>query len=61
MWVSKILRGSGISKFLHVWQGPARIMADAGFDDVRVRQLDTDDKSLVHTSMLLHYHYSESV
>ncbi|GMF40216.1 unnamed protein product [Phytophthora fragariaefolia] len=47
----------GVTKLAHQWLGPARIDADAGFDNWRVTRLDTQDGLDVHCSFLLSYHY----
>lgn len=57
VWILKPPRGKGVTKLAHQWVGPARIDADAGFDNWRVTRLDTQDDLIVHCSFLLSYHY----
>ncbi|KAE8902052.1 hypothetical protein PF005_g23416 [Phytophthora fragariae] len=41
VWVLRSPRGKGITKLTHKWVGPARIEADAGFDNWEVLRDDT--------------------
>jgi hypothetical protein len=54
--VLKPPRGKGITKLAHQWMGPARVLEDAGFDNLRVLRLDDQEEMVAHCSFLTSYH-----
>jgi len=56
VWVLKPPRGKGITKLAHQWMGPARVLEDAGFDNLRVLRLDDQEEMVAHCSFLTSYH-----
>jgi hypothetical protein len=57
VWVYRPARGPGITKFGHHWRGPAQIMEAAGYDNFRVKMLESGRELVVHCSFLLSYFY----
>ncbi|KAE9060003.1 hypothetical protein PF005_g30378 [Phytophthora fragariae] len=55
VWVLWPPKGKGITKLAHKWVGPARIEADAGFDNWEVLRDDTDERVVAHCSFLVKY------
>ncbi|KAE8968833.1 hypothetical protein PR002_g27624 [Phytophthora rubi] len=53
VWVLRPPKGKGITKLAHKWVGPARIEADAGFDNWEVLRDDTDERVIAHCSFLV--------
>ncbi|KAE8962060.1 hypothetical protein PR001_g29833 [Phytophthora rubi] len=53
VWVLRPPKGKGITKLAHKWVGPARIEADAGFDNWEVLRDDTDERVVAHCSFLV--------
>ncbi|EGZ11290.1 hypothetical protein PHYSODRAFT_520168, partial [Phytophthora sojae] len=53
VWVLRPPRGKGITKLAHKWLGPARIVADAGFDNWEVLREDNDERVITHCSFLV--------
>ncbi|KAE8891153.1 hypothetical protein PF010_g8974 [Phytophthora fragariae] len=53
VWVLRPPKGKGIAKLAHKWVGPARIDADAGFDNWEVLRDDTDERMIAHCSFLV--------
>ncbi|KAE8957717.1 hypothetical protein PR002_g31088, partial [Phytophthora rubi] len=53
VWVLRPPRGKGITKLAHKWVGPARIEADAGFDNWEVLRDDTDERVIAHCSFFV--------
>ncbi|KAE9268807.1 hypothetical protein PR003_g31321, partial [Phytophthora rubi] len=58
VWVLRPPKGKGITKLTHKWVGPARIEADAGFEDAgfdnwEVLRDDTDERMIAHCSFLV--------
>ncbi|KAE9032940.1 hypothetical protein PR003_g8925 [Phytophthora rubi] len=53
VWVLRPPKGKGITKLAHKWVGPARIDADAGFDNWEVLRDDTDERMITHCSFLV--------
>ncbi|KAE9111170.1 hypothetical protein PF007_g11575 [Phytophthora fragariae] len=48
-----VQRGKGITKLAHQWVGPAKVVQDAGFDNVEVVRDDTGGHLVTHSSFLV--------
>lgn len=53
MWVLRPPRGRGITKLVHQWVGPARVVQDVGFDNWKVVWDETVEHMVVHSDELL--------
>jgi len=56
VWVLKPPRGKGVTKLAHQWMGPARVLGDAGFDNLGIIRLDDQEEMVAHCSFLTSYH-----
>ncbi|KAG6612575.1 RNA-dependent DNA polymerase [Phytophthora cinnamomi] len=52
VWVLRPSRGKGITKLAHQWVGPAKVVQDAGFDNMEVVRDDTGEHLVKHSSFL---------
>ncbi|GMG16832.1 unnamed protein product [Phytophthora fragariaefolia] len=57
VWVYRPARGPGITKFGHRWRGPAQIVEAAGYDNFKVKMLESEHELVVHCSFLLPFYY----
>lgn len=57
VWVYRHARGPGITKFGHRWRGPAQIIEAAGYDNFRVKMLESGKELVTHCSFLISYYY----
>jgi hypothetical protein len=57
VWVYRPARGPGITKFGHRWRGPAQIIEAAGYDNYKVKMLESGNELVTHCSFLLSYYY----
>jgi hypothetical protein len=59
VWMLKPPRGKGVTKLAHQWVGPARVLEDAGFDNLRIVRLDDQEEMVAHCCFLTSYHCPE--
>lgn len=57
VWVYRPARGPGITKFGHRWRGPAQILEAAGYDNYRIRMLESGHELVTHCSFLISFYY----
>ena len=60
-WLDLIARGRGISKLKHRWRGPARLVAEVGFDNWRVFCAWDGQDRLVNSSACVPYYADDKV
>jgi hypothetical protein len=56
VWVLRPPRGKGVAKPAHQWLGPARVLGDAGFDNLKIIRLDDQEEMVAHCCFLTSYH-----
>jgi len=59
VWMLKPPRDKGVTKLAHQWVGPARVLEDAGFDNLRIVRLANQAEMVAHCSFLTSYHCPE--
>ncbi|KAE9055700.1 hypothetical protein PF007_g32229 [Phytophthora fragariae] len=59
IWVYRPARGKKITKFGHRWRGPGQIMEPAGYDNYKIKMLDSGQELVTHCSFLLPYYYPQ--
>ncbi|OWZ07750.1 Enzymatic Polyprotein, partial [Phytophthora megakarya] len=57
MWLYRPARGPGITKFGHRWRGPAQVIEASGYNNYRVRMLETGEELVTHCSFMISYYY----
>ncbi|KAG6614655.1 Enzymatic Polyprotein [Phytophthora cinnamomi] len=53
VWVLRPPRGKGITKLAHQWVGQAKVVQDAGFDNMEVVRDDIGEHLVTHSSFLV--------
>ncbi|KAG6585086.1 RNA-dependent DNA polymerase [Phytophthora cinnamomi] len=53
VWVLRTPRGKGITKLAHQWVGQAKVVQDAGFDNMEVVRGDIGEHLVTHSSFLV--------
>ncbi|KAE8894481.1 hypothetical protein PF003_g21348 [Phytophthora fragariae] len=59
IWVYRPARGKKTTKFGHRWRGPGQIMEPAGYDNYKIKMLDSGQELVTHCSFLLPYYYPQ--
>ncbi|KAE9180780.1 hypothetical protein PF004_g24739 [Phytophthora fragariae] len=59
IWVYRLARGKKITKFGHRWRGQGQIMEPAGYDNYKIKMLDSGQELVTHCSFLLPYYYPQ--
>ncbi|ETI29749.1 hypothetical protein F443_23136 [Phytophthora nicotianae P1569] len=57
VWVYRPARGAKMTKLAHRWRGPGQVLEAAGYDNYRVKVLDTGRELITRCSFLLPYYY----
>ncbi|GMF20069.1 unnamed protein product [Phytophthora fragariaefolia] len=57
VWVYRPARGLGITKLGHRWRGSAQIVQAAGYDNFKVKMLESEHEIVVHCSFLLPFYH----
>ncbi|KAE9281963.1 hypothetical protein PF008_g27757 [Phytophthora fragariae] len=56
-WMYRPARGPKITKFGHKWIGPGQVIEQAGYDNYRIKMLESGHELMTHCSFLVPYHY----
>jgi hypothetical protein len=57
VWIYRPARGPGITKFGHRWRGPGQVVESTGYDNFKVKMLESGRELVTHCSFLLPFYY----